>query len=208
MVFGPEAQAAINKIAVDWGIEVMPDSVIILDVGLMDEDQAAFAAKKRQKLQTAANAQEILGGMLETVALSIGVADGDEARVRLSQTQEGKEYLQRLVAKANLIVGQKVLGVRPQLFGNADGTSLEPVTATLASLITLARGTGDSSGNSGQQGNRGRNPGVAGGGAGDGDADGQGPPKTYEELAQEFADDNGGLYPRWDPLGREPHYNG
>ena len=37
------------------------------------------------------------------------------------------------------LIQQKQLGVKPNLFGNADGSPLDPVTATIASLISLAK---------------------------------------------------------------------
>ncbi len=147
--FGPEIQSSIKKIKEDWGIEIIEDSIFIMDIGLTPEDQKAYAAKKRQKLLTAAGAQEILGGMLEVAALSLGAKDGDEARKKLEETLEGKKKLEIMVDRSNQIVAQRALGVKPILFGNADGSSLDPITAALASLFSLGRGTpGDNTGGS------------------------------------------------------------
>ena len=146
IVLGADAMQTINTMIRDWGIEVMIDSILILDVGLQDEDQKARAAKVRQQLLAAATASEVLGAMLENEALSMGLADASAARAALQTTEEGKRRLTAITDRANQVVTQKTLGARLNLFGNADGTSLDSVAATIASLITLATGgNGDNS---------------------------------------------------------------
>lgn len=153
---GADAQSTIEMIKDEWGLEILTESILIMDVGLTSEDQQAFAERKRQKLRTAAAAQEIVGGMLENAAVTLGVANADEARQKLQETPQGQEVLRQMTEKANQVVTQRALGIKPTLFGNADGSPLDPLTATLASLLTLARGTGSVNAGEGQ-GKRGIN---------------------------------------------------
>ena len=82
-------------------------------------------------------------------ALSMGIKPDDKAKKTsvdlvvetLRSSPEGLKKLEQMVLRANQVVAQRALGVKPNLFGNADGSALEPVTATLASLISLAKGT-------------------------------------------------------------------
>jgi|GEM_PF-3775828 len=137
---GQDSRDAIATIKRDWGVEIPLNSILLMDVGLLNEDQDAFAAKKRQRLLTSATAQQIMGVMLENEALSLGLNDGAAARSKLEETTEGKAKLATLLERAQLAASQKFLGVKPNLFGNADGTKLDPITATAAALISLARG--------------------------------------------------------------------
>jgi len=188
--FGDDIKASIKKIQEDWGIEVLEESISIMDVGLLEEDQKSFAERKRQKLKTAAGAQEILGGMLENEALSMGLegdlakltTGGDEARKELEKTPKGRKKLEAMVAKANQVVAQRALGIKPNLFGNADGTSLDSVTGTLAALISLAKG-GAAPDNQPSAGPN--NPGDKGGKSGKKSED-----MTLEELEKEMDEED------------------
>src|SRR3989338_4255101 len=147
--FGPDIQSSIRSIKKDWGIEIIEDSIFIMDVGLLPEDQEAYAAKKRQQLKTAAGAQEILGGMLMNVALSLGFKGDDATKktitdqivehLRASTDPADKVQLDAMIARANEVVAQRALGAKVYVFGNLDGSKFDPIMAAAATLASLPK---------------------------------------------------------------------
>jgi len=193
--FSNDVKDFIKKVKDDWGVDILEESISIMDVGLLEEDQKAFAEKKRQKLKTAAGAQELLGGMLEVEALSMGLdakgenKDINAAIAELRNTSEGRKKLEAMVAKANLVVTQRALGVKPNLFGNADGTPLDPVLAGFAALISLAKSSNSPATNppSGPSGNPASGQGQGTQGQQGGGKGGRfGEDYTEEELEEEL----------------------
>lgn len=145
-------KSTIKKIKEDWGVDILPESISIMDVGLLEKDQDVFAEMERQKRLTAAAAQEILGGMLEIKAYSMGVPSVKEAIVELKKTSKGQSELEAMETRAFQVVVQRALGIKPNLFGNVDGSSMDPITGAVASLIALAKSNVPQQG--GQQGGK------------------------------------------------------
>jgi len=112
-----------------------------------------------------------------------------EQAFKLVQVERGKATRTTIdVTGANTALGSDLLGLA--------GVAKE--------IMAGLKGGGSSGGGQGNRGGEG-----SGGGSGSGGKKGGGQPaKSTKELAQEFADANSGQYPRWDPLKRQPQYNG
>jgi len=120
-------------------------------------EQDAEADKKRQEIESDAFANETALTELKMLATSVGVTAKDlqtqlkksmKAAIKADPVNGLQKWMESQ-KKYWTLVQQKQLGVKPILFGNADGSSMDPLTATLASLISLAKGGSSSSGTGG-----------------------------------------------------------
>lgn len=130
------SKQAVGELRNKWGIEVVPDSLSIMDVGLQPEDQTAFEAKKRQSLEALGVAQELVGAMLSNSAVINGLPDADAARAKLQETEDGKKLLDDMLAKANQLVIERKLSQaggfqRINITGLGDAGGLLAAAATI-----------------------------------------------------------------------------
>lgn len=126
-----------------WGILIVRETIIIMDVGLQQADQDATAAKKRQRQQAAAEAQELVGSMLENVAAANGLVSDPESKQNgksaaekaielLKQDAEGRKLLATMLEKANDTVLQRKLGTGYRKF---DVPGLSELVAVLVKSL-------------------------------------------------------------------------
>lgn len=156
---GPDAlncQPIFDKRRNEWGVEILKDSIVVSNINYDKEYQDALKAKSQQELQAIAFAASTSGAEISMISKWTGKGIADlQAEVQtaiVADPEHGFEnWLKKypIVQKNWNLIQQKQLGVRPTLFGNADGSALDPLTATLAALFTVARGAGNSTGNTG-----------------------------------------------------------
>ena len=113
-------------------------------------EREAEANLRRQEVEAKAFAAQTAGAELEMIASMSGIPAEDLQRAIQEGLEEavsadpehGLENWMKAHPKYWDLIQKKLLGVRPVLFGNADGSKLDPLTAAIASLISLAKGAG------------------------------------------------------------------
>jgi len=141
-----------------WGFEVVVNNTTVKDIRYDEEFQNALKAEKQQKLQAEANlaqqridsttfAAKTTGRAIAMISEWVGIPVPklqEELRAAISQDPEHgfENWLKKypIVIQNWNLIQQEVLGVRPILFGNADSSPLDSITATLASLVSLGKG--------------------------------------------------------------------
>lgn len=115
-------------------------------------EQEAGADLRRQEIEASAFAAQTSGTEIAMLSKWTGKPVEDlqkelQAAITADPDHGFETWLKKypVVAKNWNLIQQKQLGVKPNLFGNADGSSLDPVMSTIASLISLAKGSGSSS---------------------------------------------------------------
>ena len=143
--FGEDIKDILTTMERDWGVYILAESIVITDVGLTDEDQEAFGAKRRQAAQADGEAQKLVGRMLANAAAVHGLLDADAVRVELKKTTRGKAILNQMLQKANDFVLESELAKNGG-FMRIDG---DPLTALVAGFL---RGKGQNPPAGGNQG--------------------------------------------------------
>jgi len=204
----------ISRLEEDWGIRI--EKIELVDVDLPPEYQEAAGAKRRQEMQASGFAASTAGAELAMVSSMSGIPlqdlqkkikDGIDAAV-VADPVHGLENWIRANPKYWDLIQKKELGIKPVLFGNADGSSFDPLTGALAALISLAKGQGGGV----QQGNPSvgtpsNTPKPKGNPSGGNPANPV-PDPVAEAQAVKAADKcfkQYGVYPKWDPLKRTPN---
>lgn len=149
-----------NRIETDWGVEILEESIIVKDIDYDAEYQAALKAEQQAKLQAKAELMRQRIGAMSFAAQTSGTEIsmisnwiGVPVKTLRKELQDAiaadhnngfETWLKKYpVATKNWnLIQQRVLGVRPVLFGNADGTALDPILASLAALANLIKGGG------------------------------------------------------------------
>jgi len=175
-----------DEIRNQWGVEIVPNSISVGDVRLPQQIQDAQRAKFQAELEAQAELlrQEIGANTFaaQTSGAEVAMLSKWTGRPVAELQKEVKDavatdaehglenWLKKypMVAKNWALIQNKQLGVRPNLYGNADGSSMDQLMVALMSLISLAKGGGDSGGGGdyGGQGNRDNRGKGPGGGSG------------------------------------------
>ena len=129
--FGPDIKEIIQKMMDDWGIDILEESIVVMDIGLTDEDQEAFGAKRRQAAQADGEAQKLVGRMLANAAAVYGSLDADAVREKLEKTTRGRGILNQMLKSANDFVLESELS-KAGGFMRIDG---DPLTALVAGFL-------------------------------------------------------------------------
>ena len=146
----------ISRLEEDWGIRI--EKIELVDVDLPKEYQDAAGLKRRQELEASGFAAATAGAELAMVSSMSGIPlkdlqtkikAGIEAAIAADPVH-GLENWVRANPKYWDLIQKEKLEIKPILFGNADGSPLDPVLSWLAALVSLAKGQAVGQQNSGK----------------------------------------------------------
>jgi len=172
-------EAIFDEVESQWGLEIIKDSIIVTDIGYDADYQEALKAESQVKLQAKAElmkqkigamsfAAQTSGTEITMISKWIGIpVKRLQQELRSAIKADSKNGFEKWLKKYPIVrknwnlIQQKQLGVRPNLFGNADGSPMDPLTTALATLISLAKSssagpTGTSPTNPGGKGDKGQ----------------------------------------------------
>lgn len=152
----------------EWGIEVVEDGLVLVDVSQLKEDEDAAAAERRALLESSGLAAEVFAPLLAVKAMSMGITP-KLALAELGKTDEGKAEIQAMVREASQAALNRAQGIVPvevRAGNNPDASILG-----MAAALFKRSGT---------------NPGSGGESSSGGSSDtGEKKTKTAKELAEE-----------------------
>ena len=120
-------------------------------------EREAEANLARQEIESSAFAKQTALAELKMLAMTVGMKP-EELQAKLKTSMDAAiladpvNGLQKWMdgqKKYWTLIQQKQLGARPNLFGNMDGSPMDPIMGALTSLIALAKGGSASSGTTG-----------------------------------------------------------
>lgn len=182
-------QPIFTQIKDDWGLEVVPKSIIVEDVGYDPEYQTALKAQSQAALRAKASIEETTGRVMLAVANELALTTDElKEKLKTDPTLVKSPNYKTALAFAKDMVKRDRAGAAGELtdirVGNSDGTSIKDQTIGLflGSVAAAARQFkgGGGQGNRGGQGKR--------GGKGSGGGSGRDPvpedPAELEEWAR------------------------
>lgn len=208
------AWPTIKKIEDDWGLIIIPESIIAQDIGYEASYQQAMQAKSKADLLADGEVQATAGRIKKAVAIEMGLTV-DELDDNLKNT---KGFANKPQYKAALAFAKRVL-IRDRSTESSDVSISSGDGQPLPENLTYLSIGGGGSGGAGVLvgGNKGRQGSDRGGGNNRGDNRGQDGGKKapkyaptnedYEKRAQAYFEEKG-VYPVWDPLNRKPSEGG
>ena len=139
----------IDVVAIEC-VDISPDERFRVDtLKKWEAEREAEAELVKQKIGAMSFAAETSGREISMISQWLGISVDklqEELRATIAADSANgfENWLKKypVVSKNWNLIQQKQLGVRPNLFGNADGSPLDPVLAGIAALISLAKSSG------------------------------------------------------------------
>jgi hypothetical protein len=132
-------QLEIDDMEKAWGVEIVPNSIEIRDIGYQPADHEAQESSQRQGWLAKGLAKRMMGSVLELVAMRHSLPGGaDEAQRLLDSTPDGKKFLDDMLAASSQIVLQTELGPafkKLDLTGLGGGTGVDTLVARGAAIV-------------------------------------------------------------------------
>ncbi len=145
----------IHVIAIEC-VDISPDEKFRVDtLKKWQADREAKAELVKQRVGAMSFAAETSGREISMISKWLGIPVKKlQTELRAAITADPANGFENWLKKYPVVqknwnlIQQKQLGVRPNLFGNADGTPLDPVLAGIAALISLAKSSNNLAANS------------------------------------------------------------